>query len=321
MTNRRAFLTGIAAAAGAAAASTRPTPTKQEKGTIGLGLGNYGLRMYPNDEAIKFIASVGYDCVELTLMDGYPTEVVKVSPEERRKIRRTLGETGMALPSLLEAIPILGDASEHKAHLERIRRDAQFGHDVNAGVDGVSPCIETHLGGASKDWEANKNLMVQRLHDWGEVGREMKTVICFKGHNLNLNDTSAKSLWLLQQVNSPWVRVIYDYSHYQAGGEELGKTMDTLLPYTGMISIKDGKNYTDKPGYERLLPGDGKIDYAEYYRRLMKFGYTGYTVVEISGQIHSRPGYDPQYAAKHCYANIAPIMKQVGVRRPVRHKV
>jgi hydroxypyruvate isomerase len=59
-------------------------------------------------------------------------------------------------------------------------------------------------------------MMVDRLGDWANVGKEMKTVISFKGHNLNLNDTSEKSLWLVQKVNSPWLRIIYDYSHYQA---------------------------------------------------------------------------------------------------------
>ena len=76
------------------------------------------------------------------------------------------------------------------------------------------------------------------------------------------------------------------------------------------------QNYTDKPGYERLLPGDGTIDYVDYYRRLMKFGWTGHTVVEISAQIHSRPGYDPVAAATHSYARIAPVMAKVGVQRP-----
>jgi hypothetical protein len=42
--------------------------------------------------------------------------------------------------------------------------------------------------------------------------------------------------------------------------------MDMLLPYTAMISIKDGKNYTDKPGFERLLPGDGTVNYLNHYR-------------------------------------------------------
>ena len=105
-------------------------------GTIGLGLGNYGFKSYTTVDAIKFIAGVGYDSVELTMMPGWPTEPVKVSAEDRKKIRAALAEYGMALPSLLEAVPILAD---HKENLERIKRGIQFGHDVNAGVGGVGP--------------------------------------------------------------------------------------------------------------------------------------------------------------------------------------
>src|SRR5437899_337283 len=79
--------------------------------TIGLGLGNYGFKSYRTVDAIKFIAGVGYDSVELTMMPGWPTEPAKVSAEERKQIRSALAEYGMAFPSLLEAIPVL---AEHK---------------------------------------------------------------------------------------------------------------------------------------------------------------------------------------------------------------
>ncbi len=314
MHNRREFLIGIGGA------QFLPLAFAETGGTIGLGLGNYGLRKFPTVEAIRFIGSVGYDSVELTMMDGYTTEARSVSPAQRRDIRTALRDLGLALPSLLEQIMVIGDAKEHLEHLERLRRDIQFGHEVDPAVGNTHPCVQTHLGGKSAEWEQTKHLMVDRLGEWAEVGRKMSMVIAFKGHNLNLNDTAEKSLWLVQQVSSPWIRILYDYSHYQAVGEDLDKTMDLLLPYTAMISIKDGKNYTDKPGFERLLPGDGTIDYLRYYHHLMKAGYRGHTVVEISGQISARPGYDPIATAKHCYSNVAPIMAKAGVVRPAHRK-
>jgi sugar phosphate isomerase/epimerase len=311
MQNRRQFIQG--ALAGLAVVA--PALGKAE-GTIGLGLGNYGFKSYKTVDAIKFISGANYDSVELTLIPGWPTEPANVSPAERAAIRAALAEHGMALPSLLEAIPILGD---HQESLERIKRGIQFGHDVNAKIGGIGPCLQTHIGGATKDWESKKALVADRLHDWAEVGRSMKMPVSIKGHNLNLNDTSEKTLWLMKTVNSPWLRVIYDYSHYQAGGENMDQSMDLLIPYTNVISIKDGKNYTDKPGYERMLPGDGTIDYAAYYRHLMRAHWSGHTVVEISAQLQSRPDYDPVYAAKHSYEKVAPVMAKVGVKRP-KHK-
>jgi sugar phosphate isomerase/epimerase len=308
--NRRVFIQSVAAGSGAVWAATGPA-------TIGLGLGNYGLKSYKPVDAIKFVAEVGYDSFELCLMPGWPTEPAKLSATDRREIRAALAGEGMPMPSMLEGIGILGD---QRANLERIRRGMQAGHDCSAGAGGVTPCLQTHLGGSDKDWEAKKNLIADRLGEWGKVGAEMKMVLAFKGHNLNMPDTSDKALWLVKQVNSPWVRIIYDYSHYQASGETLGDSLGRLLPYIDVISIKDGKNYPDKPGYQRLLPGDGTIDYLDYYRRLVKGGYRRHTVVEVSAQIQGAPGYDPVYAAKHSYEKVAPVMAKAGVVRPRRRK-
>ncbi|MCI0352958.1 MAG: sugar phosphate isomerase/epimerase [Acidobacteriales bacterium] len=311
--SRRDFLRTAAVAPAVVAAAGKP-------GTIGLGMGNYGLRMFAPVDAIQLIAKTGYDCAELTMMPGYNTEPEAVDAAGRKKIRAALAENYLALPSLLEQIPMFVDDFGHKKNLERIRRDAQFGKDVNAGVGGVAPCVQTHIGGKPEDWDKLKNMVVDRLGDWARAGREMDTVIAVKGHNLNFNDTSERTLWLIRQVNSPWLRVLYDYSHYQAVGETLGGTMDRLLSYTAMISIKDGRNYTDKPGFERLLPGDGSVNYVDYYKRLLAFGYEGQTVVEISGMIHSRPGYDPVATVKYCYTKVTPKMAEASVRRPAYEK-
>jgi sugar phosphate isomerase/epimerase len=321
MQTRREHLASLFAC-GASLLSARTLRASDDSHTIAFGNGNYGLKMYAPNKAIQFISDTGYDSLEFCLMSGWPTEPTIVSPSQRRDLRKQIGDLGLRVPSLLETLPcVKSDPAVHKANLEKIRRSAQFGHDVNAGVGGVVPCLQTTLGGKSEDWDPLKHLVVEHLHDWAEAGREMHTVVAFKGENLNINDTAERTLWLVQQVNSPWLRVLYDYSHYQASGEQLDKTLDLLLPYTVMVSIKDGKNYPDKPGFERLLPGDGHIDYVEYFRHLVKFGYNGSVVVEISAQLSRADNYDPAYAVKHSYDNIAPIMAKVGVSRPRHQKV
>ena len=129
MINRRRFIQHLAAGCAAAL----PAAGK-EAATIGLGLGNYGLKTYKPVDAIKFVAGVGYDSFELCLLPGGPTEPAALPAAARREIRAALAGQGMPLPSMLEAIAILGD---HKANLERVRRGMQLGHDCNAGAGGV----------------------------------------------------------------------------------------------------------------------------------------------------------------------------------------
>ncbi|MEO7653481.1 MAG: sugar phosphate isomerase/epimerase family protein [Bryobacteraceae bacterium] len=304
--NRRDFLLTSAAAGLASGASP----------VIGFGLGDYGLRALKTPDAIKLIAGIGYDAMEFTMMDGYPLESAKASASLRKEVRQMVRDRNLAVPSLLEQVHIIGDDATYKTSIERIKRDAQLGHDISPG--GKPPVVQTHLGGKDADWDKLKNMIVERLHGWAEAGRATQTVVCIKGHNLNLMDTSERSAWVMKQVNSPWLRLLFDYSHYEATGEKLGDVMNRLLPYTAMISVKDARPKPGGVGFDRLLPGDGKVDYVDYYRRLIAANYKGNTVVEISGQIHSQPGYDPIATAKRCYSNVAPKMKLAGVQRPKR---
>jgi sugar phosphate isomerase/epimerase len=64
---------------------------------------------------------------------------------------------------------------------------------------------------------------------------------------------------------------------------------------------------------QRLLPGDATVDYLDYYRRLLRFGYTGVINCWVGEAFLTRPGYDPVAVARHCYANTAPIMAKAGV--------
>jgi sugar phosphate isomerase/epimerase len=76
-----------------------------------------------------------------------------------------------------------------------------------------------------------------------------------------------------------------------------------LAERTRFIHVKDGQGTPEKPTF--LLPGAGKLDLAELFRELRASNYAGDVVVEVSGQIFSRAGYDAIVSAKASYTALS----------------
>ena len=107
------------------------------------------------------------------------------------------------------------------------------------------------------------------------------------------------------------MKLAYDFSHYQLRGLDLGKTLAALLPHSAFIHVKDAIGDAGK--FQFALPGEGTIDYADYFRRLKAANWSGSICVEVSGQVFGKPGYDPIAAAKKCHAALAPAFRAAGL--------
>jgi sugar phosphate isomerase/epimerase len=300
--SRRMFITSTVTVAAAA-----------KKQGIGLGFGTYGMQSMKTAAALRTLAEIGYDGVQLALMPGWPTEPKLLSPRDRSEIRKMLAGFGLALPAMLESIPLAATAAKRAGNLERIRQAAALAHDLSPSAP---PVLDTVLGLKTEDWEKIKGGMVDELKDWAKVAESSQFVICFKPHADHAVHTPERALWLIREVGSKNLRVVYDYSHFYVEGLPLAATLKQLLPVSPFISVKDSVGTAAMHQY--LLPGDGKTDYVEYFKLLKKLGYHGFVSVEVSAQIHRKPGHEPVSTAKICYERLAQAFVKAGVERPAR---
>jgi sugar phosphate isomerase/epimerase len=307
MISRRTMLQSLAAAAVLGAAPKSPV--------IGFAAGTYGMKMLSTQEALRTIAEIGYDGVEPCLIPGWPMEPAKLSAPDRRTLRSLLDETVLAVPALLESLSITGVPAKRATNLDRLKRAIDLGNEL---APSNPPVIDSTLGGKSVDWEKLKGPMADELHAWARVGEDSKTTVCFKPHAGEAVNSPERTLWLLKEVGSPRIRIIYDYSHFYLEGFSLASSLKQLLPYTAFISVKDAAGTAAKPEY--LLPGDGKTDYLEYFRLLKELRYSGFVGVEVSAMIQRKPDYQPVPAARLCYDRLAPLFARAGVARPVRRR-
>ena len=276
-----------------------------KSGEVSLSIGNYGMPMLPVDRALETIREIGYDGAELCLMAGWPSEPAKLDAAARRRIR----QQGLPIPSMIENLNLLVSDAEHASTLNRIRVAAALAHDVSPKRP---PRLQSVLGGKPSEWEQVKHRMAARLADWARVARENRIELAVKSHIGSASDTPQKLIWLLDQVNSPGLSAIYDYSHFQLLDLDLQASLETLLPRSSFVTVKDGQLVDGKPQF--LLPGTGTIDYAKYFALLKTKGYRGWMLVEISRQLQTSPGFDAIGAARKSYENLSPRLRAAGLR-------
>jgi inosose dehydratase len=188
----------------------------------------------------------------------------------------------------------------HRANLDRLRAAAELGHALSPDRP---PPIETVLGGRPADWDAVKDRLADRLRAWAEVGRAARTVIAVKPHVAHALHTPAAAAWLVGQVNSPWLRLAFDHSHFALRGVAVADAVRAVAPLAAFAHVKDARGSAEK--FEFLLPGEHGTNYTDLVRLLIAAGYRGPVVVEVSSMVFNRPGYDPAAAARTSYANLA----------------
>lgn len=283
---------------------------------IGFANGTYGMKTMATSDALRTLAEIGYDGVELCAIKGWPTDPEQLSASDRKDLRKVIGGTGLGVPALLESLPVATAPDKRAANLERLKRVIALGNELEPSNP---PVIDTILGGKSTDWEQLKQPIVDTLGEWAKLAEASKTTVCFKPHAAQAINSPERTLWVLKQVTSPRIRIIYDYSHFYVEGFPLESSLKQLLPYIAFISVKDAVGTPAKHDY--LLPGDGKTDYLEYFKLLKQVRYSGWVGVEVSAMIHTKPGYQPVPTVRLCYERLAPLFAKAGVERPkrVRH--
>lgn len=277
---------------------------------IGLGFSLYGMRKLKITNALEACSRIGYDCIELPVQAGWPGDSARLTAADKKEILAMLKQTGLRLSSLMENLHAVVDDRRHDDNLARLRAAGILGHQLSPEDP---PVIETILGGRPNQWNEIKEQMVERLRDWAKTAEETKTVVAIKAHVGGAMHRPEHPVWIARRVNSPWIKCAYDYSHFQLRNIDMSESVKTLIPHSVFVHVKDSRGDADNVRF--LLPGEGTIDYVKLLSMIIKAGYTHDVVVEVSGQIHGKSGYNPVQTARRCYENLAPAFKQANITR------
>jgi inosose dehydratase len=305
---RRTFLaTAGSLVATAALQSAQPDKTPQ---FMPFAFSLYGMRTLGLDAALDACAKIGYDAVELALMPGYHAEPKRLATDDRRRLRERLRTLRLGLAALMENLPLHGNEQSHRDNLQRLQAALELAQELGGDAP---PLIETIIGGGVGDWDKLRRQFVDRLGEWVKLAEKHKTIVCVKPHRSNAMNLPAHAIWLMEHVKSPWIKIAYDYSHFQHRDLTIAATIKQMIPHTRFVHIKDTRIVDGRATF--ALPGDGGVDYVVLLRELRAAGYRGPVCVEVSGQLSGQKGYDPLAAARRSYENVAPAFTKADVRR------
>ena len=309
VTNRRIFLAQAAAATAVLPHSAKGALLKPQTG-VTFSFGTYGMKSLSAEVAVREIAKAGFDGVELSALPDWDSAPARMTPIRRKELRRLMNDLGIRLTAFTAGLRPADDGSDHSAQLQQLDRIIELGHQLSPDE---TPVVQTILG--SGQWEAKKQQLVHRLADWARLAERRKTVIGIKPHRAGAMSKPTQAVWIIRQLDdTPWLRMVYDYSHYAFRDLSIESTVQTALDYTAHIAVKDAVRKGQ--GTTFVLPGEsGEFDYRKLFELFYQGGYRGDICCEVSSAVWSQSGYDPIAAARTCYQNIAPVLEQAQIPR------
>lgn len=282
-----------------------------------LTYSTWGMPMVPIAEALACAARLGYDGVEIAVTKSrdFSTELSKLDAAERRRIRALLDQYALELPAIAGHANLLAqDADEHAANLARLKATVDLCLDL-AGPDGV-PAMNTTAGGRKdqRAWPSTRQALVDRLGDLVAYADGRGVTVAIEPHVSTLLDTPDKAVWLLDQIDSPRLKLCFDHSHFDVQeGIPIEESVRLLAPHSIFTHVKEQQGIY--PDHRFMIPGEGTYDYEKYLTLMAAAGYTGHIAIEVSFFVQDRPDYDPFAAAELSYHRLAQAFLASGIRR------
>jgi sugar phosphate isomerase/epimerase len=280
-----------------------------------LGYSTWSCKDLPLDQAIRELARIGYDGVEIAVNEGWTGDVDKLDAAERKRLRALMDDLGIELSALVSGHRNqVGERAEYEEGKARYLRELDLA--LEWAKPGLVPSMDVAIGGKSDEWDDLKSLIVDRVGETVRVSAERNVVVALEPHSGQAVDTPDKMLHVIEQVNSPFCRVNFDISHFNIIGIPVAESVRKLAKHTEHTHIKDESGRY--PDHQFLIPGEGEFDYVEYLRLMHEEGYTGHISPEISLMVQRRPNYDVVAAMEQTYRVVADAFEKSGVPRERR---
>ncbi|WP_420113136.1 sugar phosphate isomerase/epimerase family protein [Pseudactinotalea sp.] len=276
-------------------------------------------------DAVGHLARIGYDSIEVTVCEDWPTDAMLASNADVEGWRADAVGHGLEISSVTANAPRVCDESIWVESRRRLTRAFEV-----AGILGDGRALPVSLGAhkpkarllggnpppitEQTSWEADRQQIGDRFGQLAELAVAAGCSVALEPHAGAVVSMPEQALTVLADVGSPALGINLDISHFAVRDFDLAEVVATLLPHTVVVEVKDHRRTAD--GFDFLTPGEGEFDYPAFLGLLEASGYAGTVSVEISVRRQALPGFDEVAAAELSYRTLAAACEQAGVTRP-----
>jgi D-psicose/D-tagatose/L-ribulose 3-epimerase len=220
------------------------------------------------------LKKAGYDGVELPLFDGKLAHYKMVREElENHGLRCTTVTVVNA-----DTNPASADAKIRQAGLDRIK----WAIEMTAALGGENLCGPYHSAigvfsghGPTEDEKKHSADTLRQAAEFAGQHKVMMAIEYLNRFECYLLTTAADALALVNRVNHPNFRMMYDTFHSNIEEKSIGKVIESIKGKFVHVHISEN---------DRGTPGTGLVHWQETFQALRKSGYDGWMVIESFGR-------------------------------------
>lgn len=211
----------------------------------------------------------------------------EIGPELTTTIRQAMAARGITMAAISGTFNMIHpNLAERQAGLRRLRTLASACHDLGTSV--ITLCTGTR--DTESMWRAHpengseaawRDLVVS-MHEAAAIADAYGVIMAFEPEVSNVIDSAQRARRLLDEINSPRLKVVMDGANIFHKGElpHMTAILTEAFELLGNdIALAHAKDLTEDGHAGNAAAGTGLLDYGLYVRLLQEGGYTGALVL------------------------------------------
>ncbi|MCG8450096.1 MAG: sugar phosphate isomerase/epimerase [Pirellulales bacterium] len=259
-----------------------------------IGYNTNGLAHHSLPDAIRLLASLGYQSVAITVDHAALNPYVSAHEKELQQVFDMLAELGMRSVIETGARYLLDPLHKHEPTLVtsksagRPRRIEFLRHAIDTAAVLGSDCVSLWSGKlpAGDSRADGLRRLAESLHIVLDYAERKDVRLGFEPEPGMLVDTMDSFAELLEQIDSPQLGLTLDVGHLHCLDEgPLDQVIRRWSDRLVNVHIEDMRRGV----HEHLMFGEGEIDFPPVLAALAEIGYGGGLHVELSRHSHDGP--------------------------------